>query len=185
MPIIKKQLIIVLDESTDSKSDRVGPSLCFWAAYVYTPSEDNHPTNLKIPEESRFEVAILMKSINSKPIRSGAIYNDTDTVIKICLDGMLRALEACVYTINKYKINEVIICGDCQPAIDLASGKQARVAQSIVSICNQIDEYKVKYKNKGAQINFKKISRNQFTLYRDIDSIAKQVRASMKKITEN
>jgi len=185
MSIIKKQLIIILDESADSKSNSVGPSLCFWAAYVYTPSEDKHPTNLKISEESRFESAILMKSINPKPARSGAIYNDNDTVIKICLDGMLRALEACVYTINKYNINEVIICGDCKPAIDLVTGKKKRVAPSIVSICNQIDEFKDKYNSKGAQIDFRKVSKNQFTLYRDIDAIAKQVRGFMKKITEN
>lgn len=181
MPATRKQLIIILDESADNKAG-IGPSLCFWAAYVYAPSDDKHPTNSKIPEESRYEVAILMKSANLKPIRSGAIYNDKDTQIKICLDGILRALEACTYTISKFEINEVIICGDCKPAIDLASGAQPRKAVAVISICKQIDELKSKYENKGAPVFFKKISKDQFTLYRDIDSIAKNVRGLMKKI---
>jgi hypothetical protein len=185
MPIIKKQLVIVLDESAENQSNRIGPSLCFWAAYVYVPSEDTHPTNSKIPEESRYEAAILMKSANLKPIRSGAIYNDSDTQIKICLDGMLRAFEACKYIVSKYKINEVIICGDCGPAIDLASGVQNRVALAVIAICGQIDDLKTKYGNNGAAVIFKKVSETHFTLYRDIDSIAKQVRGLMKKISQD
>jgi len=184
MPVIRKQLVIVLDESAENQSNRIGPSLCFWAAYVYVPSEDTHPTNSKIPEESRYEAAVLMKSANLKPIRSGAIYNNSDTQIKICLDGMLRALEACKYTISKYRINEVIICGDCDPAIDLASGALRRVAPAVISICRQIDSVKNEYGSRSAPVIFKKVSETQFTLYRDIDSIAKQVRGLMKKISQ-
>jgi hypothetical protein len=185
MPATRKQLVIVLDESAESQSGNVGPSLCFWAAYIYVPSDDRHPTNLRIPEDSRYEAAILMKSANIKPIRSGAIYNDNDTQIKICLDGMLRALEACEYMVPRRGINEVIICGDCEPAIDLASAVRRRVATSVIAICRQIDDLGSRYGNKGATVIFKKVSENQFTLYRDIDSIAKQARGLMKKISQD
>lgn len=179
----RKQLIIVLDESTSKKEkEEIGLSLCLWAAYVYDPTSDKHPTNKLIPEESRYETAILMKSLNSKPVRSGAICNDFDTTIKISLDGIVRALEGCLYLINKHKINEVIVVGDCKPAIDLVSQSIKARAVAVVSLCNKVEELKSKYLEKESKIIFKHVSEENFVLYQDIDALAKQVRGFMDKI---
>ena len=172
-------MIVVLDESTSPKGDRkVGPSLCFWAAYVYDPMEDDHMTSAKISEESRYEVAVLMKSANMRPRRSGAIYNDEDTPIKISLDGIARALEACRYLVDKHSVKEVIVCGDCEPAIKLASGERRRLAASVVSICERIDNQKGDY---SCPISFKHIRENEFLLYRDIDALSKEIRSRIEK----
>lgn len=178
---IKKQLIIVLDESTSMNKNGLGPSLCFWVAYVYIPSEDKHITSSKISEESRYEVAVLMKSAGLKPVRSGAIYNDIDTPIKISLDGIARALQSCSYLLSKYSVNEVILCGDCENAIKLAKGEKPRRAKSIVSLGKTIDSLAEEYKSKNVNVFFRCISESDFALYKDIDAMCKQVRSQLTK----
>lgn len=180
-----KQLIIVLDESTSQKNGNseyeLGMSLCFWVAYVYDPDSDTHPTNKVISRDRRHETAILMKSINPKPVRSGAIYNDTDTPIKICLDGTARALEACEYLINKHTIKEVVLIGDCEPAIKLINGQTKRKAVAITSLCNKIDSAIENYKKKNVSVLAKYVAENNFSLFKDIDGIAKNFRNVIDK----
>jgi len=178
-----KQLIIVLDESTSQKNENpaceLGKSLCFWVAYVYDPDNDNHPTNKKIPGEQRYETAILMKSINAKPVRSGAIYNDVDTPIKICLDGILRALEACKYLINKHEISELMLISDCKPALEFVQKENTPKAVAVVSLCNQLDEILKEYKTKISNVQPKHVSKNDYLLFKDIDGIAKTFRSKI------
>ena len=180
-----KQLIIVFDESTSQKNDNskfeLGMSLCFWVAYIYDPDNDEHPTNKAITRDRRHETAILMKSINAKPIRSGAIYNDTDTPIKICLDGIARALDACEYLVNKHNVKEVILIGDCEPAIKLINGEVNRIAIAITSLCNKIDSSIENYKNKNVSVLAKCVTESNFSLFKDIDSIAKNFRNVIDK----
>lgn len=180
-----KQLIIVLDESTNQKNgnsnSELGMSLCFWVAYVYDPDNDKHPTNEVIPRDRRYETAILMKSINAKPVRSGAIYNDCDTPIKICLDGVARALESCEYLINKRSIKETILISDCEPAINLINKKINRKAIAITSLCNRIDKLVESYQNKRSAVSAKHVSENNFSLFKDIDGIAKNFRNVIDK----
>lgn len=180
-----KQLIIVLDESTSQKNNNsryeLGMSLCFWVAYVYDPDNDKHPTNQSIPREKRYESAILLKSINAKPVRSGAIYNDNDTPIKICLDGTTRALESCEYLIYKHKIKEVILVSDCEPAIKFINKEQKIIAQAIESLCDKIDGLRGAYIKKGATVIAKYVSEENFLLFKDIDGITKNFRNVIDK----
>jgi hypothetical protein len=183
--MIGKQLIVVFDESTSQKNNNskyeLGMSLCFWVAYVYDPDTDKHPTNKVIARDRRHEIAILMKSINAKPVRSGAIYNDTDTPIKICLDGVARALEACEYLVDKHDIKEIVLVGDCEPAIKLINGDSNRKAISITSLCNKIDNSIKNYKEKNVSVSAKYVAENNFSLFKDIDGIAKNFRNVIDK----
>lgn len=171
------QLIIVLDSSTSTGSETdLGPSLCFWAAYVYEPLTDTHPTNAKLSEKTRYESAVLMKSSIMPPNRSGAIYNDHDTAIKMFYDGIIRAMNSCFYLLRKHKINEVIILGDCNPVVDQINGVVSPKAPAIVALCNQVKWHIGKYQKSGTAVTLKHISEDNYPLYRDIDALAKQVR---------
>jgi len=180
-----KQLIIILDESTSQKNGNseyeLGMSLCFWVAYVYDPDNDNHPTNKIISRDRRYETAILMKSINPSPVRSGAIYNDADTPIKICLDGVVRALEACEYLINKYGVKEVILISDCEPAVKLINRQKKREATSVQSLGNKIDALMNSYEKKNVVVLTKYVNENNFSLFKDIDGIVKNFRNVIDK----
>ena len=176
-----KYLIITLDSSTRKIKNGVGPSLCFWAAYRYDPSKDTHPTTMKLPEDSRYEGAILMKALNPSPIRSGAIYNHQDTSTKIFLDGIIRALESCFYLIKKYQITKVVVLGDCKPAIELITQKKSPRAQSIIAVCNQVHKWCRDYEGSKIKIEFKHIGRKSYPLYEEIDALAKRLRSILEK----
>jgi len=173
-----KQLIIVLDSAGGEKSQKYGPQLCFWCAFLYNPFQHCTETSKKIESKSRFEVDILHKGIKPKPKRSGLIYSDFEGPNKIFYDGIIRALDSCMYLVKKEKIEQLIIVGDCEPVIMQLVGKR-RIGE-LKKFYNQVKHYESEHRKLGCVIEYKHIKREQYPLYEEINRITKDFLQKIK-----
>jgi len=180
-----KQLIIVLDSSVSQKNNtNIGHALCLWLAYPYDPHEDKHPISQKLEINERYKNGILMEAGNIVSIRCGSIYNSTDSPTKIFYDGIIRAMDACYYLIKKERINEIIILGDCEHAINQLNRKVKVI--KMAPLYNQVRKWEEEYKNAGiSSIKYEFIREKDFSLYKKIDGMAKEMREKISKIFNN
>lgn len=177
-----KQLIIILDSSVSKKESKsIGPALCLWIAYPYNPLEDNHPISKKLPEAERYQNGVLMEAALVKSLRCGTIYNSIDGPTRIFYDGIIRALESCFYLLKKEKISQVLILGDCEHVIKQLNG-QVKVKQ-MQPLYNQVKKLEADFKQKGVkEIKYIYIKEQDYSLYKKIDGMAKEMREKITKI---
>lgn len=182
MATTKRQLIIVLDSSVSQKGGNtgVGAALCLWVAYPYDPADDNHPISQKLPIEERYKNAILMEALDAKSIRSGSIYNSVDGPTKIFYDGIIRAMQSCYYLLKKEEISKVIVLGDCEHAVEQLNGN--RKVDKMQPLYNQVQKLREDYGAKGVEIEFCFIKECEYSLYKKIDAMAKEMRAKISKM---
>jgi ribonuclease HI len=173
-----KQLIIVLDSAGGGNAQKYGPQCCFWCAFIYNPSKDSTETSKKIDPVSRYEVDILLKGIRPKPKRSGLIYSDYEGPNKIFYDGIIRALDSCMYLVKQETITQAIILGDCQPVINQLLHK--RRINKLEKLYKQVKHYETEYRKLGCEIKYKWCGRNQFPLYEEIDRMTKEFLTKIK-----
>jgi hypothetical protein len=181
----KNQLIIILDSSVSQKNNEgVGAALCLWTAYPYNPSEDNHPLSKKLSESDRYQSGVLMEAAPVKSLRCGSIYNSTDGPTKIFYDGIIRALQSCFYLLKKEGINEVLVLGDCEHAIKQLNG-QVGVKQ-MQPLYKQVKKLEGDFKQNGVkEIKYIYIKEQDYSLYKKIDGMAKEMRERITKIFNN
>ncbi len=178
----KNQLIIILDSSVSQKNNKgIGNALCLWVAYPYNPIQDNHPLSKKLPESERYQSGVLMEASPVRSLRCGSIYNSTDGPTKIFYDGIIRALQSCFYLLKKEKINEVLILGDCEHAIKQLNGRVG--VRQMQPLYNQVKKLEKDFKKDGVdKIIYLYIKEQDYSLYKKIDGMAKEMREKISKI---
>jgi hypothetical protein len=179
-----KQLIIVTDESLDNQESPFGHAFGFWAAYKYIPQNDKHKTNIKIDEETRYEAAILMDSSCINPLRMGFIYHDSAAVVMICLNSIAQSLESCYLVSKKIGINKVVICSDCQSAIDLITGGKKPSKENVKDICARISKIASEYSKSSIELKARYTSQSNFPLFQKVDKAVKNLRKNKNGLSE-
>ncbi len=175
-----KQLIILVDNSGKGE-EKYGHCLCFWCAFLYDPfdlkSISNTAQQVEKPE-IRYEIDILTNTEKAKPIRSGAIYCDYEGPNKIFYDGIIRSLDGCLFLTKRHSPLKVIVIGDCEPVIkQLKNQWQSKKMKSFYLQTKGIEK---KYKDNGAEMNYRWIKRDDFPLYLKIDKLAKDFLEKIK-----
>jgi len=174
------QLIILLDSSTSYEPGmQTGPSVCFWSAYIYRPHSDEHPISRNLPEDLRFENAILMEALRKKPIRSGAIYNNVDGPVRMFYDGIIRALDACYYLIKREEVTETIVLGGDQYVFHQINGESA--IDELEPVYNQVQKLRERYEKQRVHIMFQYIREDDYSLYGKLHTLTQGLQTLIKE----
>ena len=176
-----KQPIIVLDSSVSQKTkdSKLGPASCLWAAFIYEPTSDKHPLSKEIEEKDRFRSSILLEGTNPESMRSGAIYNNHDSPTRIFYDGIIRAMESCFYLLKMHAVNEVVVIGDSEIVIEQLNNRRKVVTMG--PMYNQVKKFETAEYSK-MPVRYEYVSEDDYSLYKKLDGMCKQVRGILEKI---
>lgn len=173
-----KQLVILIDSSGKGYSEKTGPCLAFWSAYLYDPFNKKliSITALKMEESIRYEIDVLNKK--AQPIRCGMIFSDKRGPNIIFYEGIINLLQSCQY-LTDYSWNlKVLVLGDNKKVIDQINNN-SKIDETHDKFKKQVKKIEKEYKERKVDVQYIWIPRKEYSTYQQIDSISRELQEKM------